>query len=150
MDVTLAVLADYANISQEGKLNIMGVFDAIYAETFPTMHPEMKLVVQYEAGAADGQATHQIEIQLMDADGRKPMVINGQVGVGEVHAGFPVKANSILNIRNAQFEAPGDFVFNILVDGIVKHQLPLKVLRLAKPLQPSMQPIPPIPPISQN
>ena len=147
MDVTLAVLADYANISQEGKLNIMGVFDAIYAETFPTIHPEMKLVVQYEAGAADGQAVHEIEIQLMDADGRKPMVVNGQVGVGEVHAGFPVKANSVLNIRNVQFESPGDFVFNILVDGVVKHQLPLKVLRLAKPLQPTM---PPVPPISQN
>jgi hypothetical protein len=133
MNVTLAVLADYANISQEGKLNIMGVFDVIYAETFPTVHPEMKLVVQYEAGTADGQATHEIEIQLMDADGRKPMVVNGQVGVGEVHAGFPVKANSILNIRNAQFERPGDFVFNILVDGEVKHQVPLKVLRITKP-----------------
>lgn len=147
MDVTLAVLADYANISQEGKLNIMGVFDAIYAETFPTIHPEMKLVVQYEAGTGDGQAVHQIEIQMMDADGRKPMVVNGQVGVGEVHAGFPVKANSILNIRNAQFERPGDFVFNILVDGEVKHQVPLKVLQLMKPPQ---QSLPPMPPSSQN
>jgi len=147
MDVTLAVLADYANISQEGKLNIMGVFDAIYAESFPTIHPEMKLVVQYEAGTADGQAVHQIEIQLMDADGRKPMVVNGQVGVGEVHAGFPVKANSILNLRNAQFERPGDFVFNILVDGEVKHQVPLKVLQLMKPPQGSH---PQMPPSSQN
>ena len=147
MDVTLAVLADYANISQEGKLNIMGVFDAIYAENFPTIHSEMKLVVQYEAGTADGQAVHQIEIQLMDADGRKPMVVNGQVGVGEVHAGFPVKANSVLNFRNVQFERPGDFVFNILVDGEVKHQLPLKVLQLMKPPQASGTPMSPM---SQN
>jgi hypothetical protein len=138
MNVTLAVLADYANISQEGKLNIMGVFDAIYAETFPTIHPEMKLVVQYEAGAADVQATHRIEIHLMDADGRKPMVINGQVTVGDVQPGFPLKANSILNIRGAQFERPGDFVFNILVDGELKHQLPMKVLQLPKPPAPDM------------
>jgi hypothetical protein len=133
MDVTLAVLADYANISQDGKLNIMGVFDAIYAEVFPTVHPEMKLVVQYEASTGDVQATHSIEIQLMDADGRKPMVIGGQVTVGDIRPGFPLKANSILNIRNAQFERPGDFVFNVLVDGEIKHQVPLKVLQIQKP-----------------
>ena len=138
MDVTLAVLADYANISQDGKLNIMGVFDVIYAEVFPTVHPEMKLVVQYEAGAVDVQATHSIEIQLMDADGRKPMVVGGQLAVGDIQPGFPLKANSILNIRNATFERPGDFVFNILVDGEVKHQVPLKVLQLQKAGPPAM------------
>jgi hypothetical protein len=138
MNVTLAVLADYANISQDGKLNIMGVFDVIFAEVFPTVHPEMKLVVQYEAGAADVQATHKIEIHLMDADGRKPMVVGGQLTVGDVQPGFPVKANSILNIRHATFERPGDFVFNILVDGEVKHQVPLKVLRLQQPVPPAV------------
>lgn len=140
MNVTLAVLADYANLSQEGKLNIMGVFDAIYAETFPMIHPEMKLVVQYEAGAADVQATHRIEIHLMDADGRKPMVITGQVAIGDVQPGYPLKTNSILNIRNAQFERPGDFVFNVLVDGEVKHQVPLKVLQLSRPAAPPVSP----------
>jgi len=42
------------------------------------------------------------------------------------------KTNSILNIRGVQFERPGDFVFNILVDGHVKRQVPLKVLQLPK------------------
>ncbi|MCX6382155.1 MAG: hypothetical protein NT023_22205 [Armatimonadetes bacterium] len=31
MDLTLAVLADYANITEDGKLNIMGVFGEIKA-----------------------------------------------------------------------------------------------------------------------
>jgi len=52
MEVVLAVLADYANVSQEGKLNIMGIFDIISSEKFPTFHPEMKLVVQFEASIA--------------------------------------------------------------------------------------------------
>lgn len=133
MNVVLAVIADSANISQEGKLNIMGIFDALYAETFPTIHPEMKLVVQLEADIDEGEQVHEIEIQMMDADGRKPFVVNGQVVVGEVQPGSPFKTHSILNIRGVQFERPGDFVFNILVDGQVKRQVPLKVLQLPVP-----------------
>ena len=30
MELTLALLADYANISREGKLNIMGIFEQIF------------------------------------------------------------------------------------------------------------------------
>ncbi|MGH7235554.1 MAG: DUF6941 family protein [Nitrospiraceae bacterium] len=132
MNVTMAVLADGANLSQEGKLNILGIFDALYAESFPTIHPEMKLVVQLEAGIAEVGKVHQVEIQLMDSDGRKPFVVNGQVVVGDVKPGTVFKTNSILNIRGVTFEKPGDFVFNILVNGDVKKQVPLKVMEAQK------------------
>lgn len=132
MNVTLAVIADYANVSQEGKLNIMGIFDIINSEKFPTIHPEMKLVVQFEAGIAEVGKVHQIEIQLMDSDGHKPFVVNGQVVVGDVKPGTLFKTNSILNIRGAKFEKPGDFTFNILLNGEVKRQIPLKVIQLQK------------------
>ncbi|MGH7251623.1 MAG: DUF6941 family protein [Nitrospiraceae bacterium] len=128
----MAVLADGANLSQEGKLNILGIFDALYAESFPTIHPEMKLVVQLEAGIAEVGKVHQVEIQLMDSDGRKPFVVNGQVVVGDVKPGTVFKTNSILNIRGVTFEKPGDFVFNILVNGDVKKQVPLKVMEAQK------------------
>ena len=134
MHVTLAVIADSANVSQEGKLNIMGIFDALYSQTFPTIHPEMKLVVQFEAGMAEVGKVHHIEIQLMDEDGHKPFVVNGQVIVGEVTPGTLFKSNSILNIRGATFEKPGNFVFNILVNGELKKEVPLKVLQLQDPL----------------
>jgi hypothetical protein len=133
MNVTLAVIADCANVSQEGKLNIMGIFDTIHAETFPTLHPEMKLVIQFEADITEAEQTHRIEIQLMDADGRKPFVVNGQVAVGTIMPGTVFKTHSILNIRGATFERPGDFVFNILVNEEVKRQVPLKVMRLEPP-----------------
>ena len=132
MNVTMAVLADGANLSQEGKLNILGIFDALNAESFPTVHPEMKLVVQFEAGIAEVGKVHQVEIQLMDSDGRKPFVVNGQVVVGDVKPGTVFKTNSILNIRGVTFEKPGDFVFNILVNGEVKKQVPLKVMEVHK------------------
>ncbi|MGH7235831.1 MAG: hypothetical protein ACREIO_05550 [Nitrospiraceae bacterium] len=37
-----------------------------------------------------------------------------------------------MNIRGVTFEKPGDFVFNILVNGDVKKQVPLKVMEAQK------------------
>ena len=51
MRVSLALLADYSNVSREGKLNILGIFDTIYAPRFPTTHAHLQLVVRFEAEA---------------------------------------------------------------------------------------------------
>src|SRR5215217_3944288 len=48
MEVKLAVLADYANVSQDGKLNIMGIFQEINAPSLPFPLPQMFLVVPFE------------------------------------------------------------------------------------------------------
>jgi hypothetical protein len=44
MQVPLALLADHANVSAEGKLNLMGAFDVINARRFPAVHAQMHLV----------------------------------------------------------------------------------------------------------
>ena len=45
MHVSFAIFADAANLSQEGKLNILGVFDAVQVGQTPTVHPRAHLVV---------------------------------------------------------------------------------------------------------
>src|SRR4051812_44311545 len=45
MHVSFALFADAANLSQEGKLNILGVFDALQVSTLPAVHPRAHLVV---------------------------------------------------------------------------------------------------------
>ena len=52
MDVTLALLADAANVSQDGKLNILGIFNGLGAAAFPATHPSMHLVLRFEASRA--------------------------------------------------------------------------------------------------
>ena len=53
MKVNLALLADGANVSREGKLNILGIFDTIHAGKFPVVHAQMRLVVRLEASSAE-------------------------------------------------------------------------------------------------
>src|SRR6184192_3249022 len=69
MRVSLALLADYSNVSREGKLNILGIFDTIYAPGFPTTHAHMQLVVRFEADAREAGATRQVEVQFRTQDG---------------------------------------------------------------------------------
>lgn len=38
IEVTIGLVADYANVTREGKLNIVGTFDKIYAQNVPAQH----------------------------------------------------------------------------------------------------------------
>lgn len=53
MHPQLTVLADSANISQEGKLNILGEFNTLFAESVPVAHPIIWFVSKLELGAGD-------------------------------------------------------------------------------------------------
>jgi len=45
MKARIAVLADYANVTADRKLNVMGVFNVINASRVPAIHRQMQLVV---------------------------------------------------------------------------------------------------------
>ena len=53
MQVSFALFADAANLSQEGKLNILGVFDAVQVAGLPTIHPRTHFVVRLKADGHD-------------------------------------------------------------------------------------------------
>jgi hypothetical protein len=69
MDVKLAVLADFASITREGKLNILGIFDEINAPKLPVQLPIFYLVASYEAGPAEFETEKSTQIAVTDADG---------------------------------------------------------------------------------
>src|SRR5690606_24586074 len=67
--VSMALIADEANVSQEGKLNVLGAFDRIVAPDFPMVHPKMVFIFRIEAGYGDGGVSVPVRIRLMDEDG---------------------------------------------------------------------------------
>ncbi len=127
MKMTLALLADYANVSQEGKLNIMGVFDRIFLQAFPTLHPEMRLVMSFEFSAAELGRERRLEVKTLDADGAVIGEWSRMLPVPERPGEHTTVVNQILNIQGMPFERPGDYVFSILVDGDEKGSVPFKV-----------------------
>jgi len=117
MEVKTAVLADAANVSQEGKLNITGIFDRIQSADFPARWPAMTVVIRLAAHRTEvGQ--HDLRVDIADEDGRKIAQMGGSFHVGEpVRPGLPSHGQIIIPIHNAAFPKPGVYTFNILIDG---------------------------------
>src|SRR2546430_1661210 len=53
MHISFAVFADAANLSQEGKLNVLGVFDAVQVAGLPTIHPRTHFIVRLKANRSE-------------------------------------------------------------------------------------------------
>lgn len=142
MDVKLALLADGANASGEGKLNILGIFNALHAPKFPCVHPHMCLVLRFEATRAEEGKTRNVEIQLADGDGQKVFALNASLVVPKGSPGMPIRLDHILALNGVRFPKPGDYVFNVLIGDDQKAAVDLKLLQVAPP----KQPLPGVPP----
>lgn len=128
--VALGLLADYANVSREGKLNILGIFEHITAQSVPAVHPQMQLVMALEADRGDADREHKIEIELIDADGTKLFSISGDLKFGAPPSGGGIRINHIIQLNNLQFNRFGDYEFKIFVNNEVRDSIPLSVVEL--------------------
>lgn len=135
MNVNLAVLADYSNISREGKLNILGIFNLIRAKAFPLVLPAMQLVMTFEAPHSEVGTTKNVRVKLMDGDGRQILEIGGQFTLAGGTPGETMKSNHIINFNNIAFPRVGDYVFCILINEEEKTRVPLKVIQIQQQIQ---------------
>jgi hypothetical protein len=132
MEITKALVADYANVEQSGKLNVLGIFSVIRSANFPFIHPQMQLIFMWEAGRVESGTAKQIEVHLTDADGKKLVGISGQFKVPEGKSGKRISGNHIVILNNIKFEKAGEHVFNILINGELKAQAEFEVVQINK------------------
>ena len=128
MDVAFALLADAANVSREGKLNVLGAFDRIYGSSFPLTWPRMVLVMRFEASAAEFGTEKAIDIVTLDADGKKLGTATGKMTLPTGQAGRQLKINHVLPMT-VTFPGPGQYSIEILVNGEPKATVPLEVVQ---------------------
>ena len=130
MDVTLAALADSANISQEGKLNILGEFNQIQAPSVPALHSSMSLVLRLEAGPVEYGQEKSLEVRLVDADGKSVLNVGtGKVIVPHAASGKRARMVTVMNLQNTVLSSYGDYAFVVLVNGDEKATVPLELVR---------------------
>ena len=132
MDVSLGLLADYANVTAEGKLNIMGVFQAINAPKLPYVHAQMHLILMIQAHRSESGKKKHIDIRLMGDDGPALFTIGVDMQVPTDHdsrfPGMPIGFNHILGFQNLRFEKPGDYEFAVSIGNEHKMSIPLRVI----------------------
>jgi len=126
MNVEVFSLCDAATIDQ-GKLNMLGAFDIIWASNFPVIHPQCAIALRIRFVSSE-KGDHAIVVNFVDADGKN--IIPPAKGVIKVN--FPdgqmsSSANLILNIQGLKLPNEGQYSINLAVDGSDKASLPLLV-----------------------
>jgi len=123
--IPMAFVADEANISQEGKLNVLGVFDRIAAPTFPTIHPRMVFVFRLEAGYGDGGVSIPVRVRLVDEDGGVLFEAGGEIVSPEVEPGEFASAHQLFSLVGVKFERPGVYKFVVDLGDLPPHESPI-------------------------
>src|ERR1051325_6976513 len=80
MHISFAVFADAANLSQEGKLNVLGVFDAVQVAGLPTIHPRTHFIVRVKADGSD-VGTHKLTFRWVSPSEEELWSSSGELNV---------------------------------------------------------------------
>ena len=126
MDVEAFLLCDCATDSQ-GKLNVLGAFDTLFAGKMPAVHPACAIAARMRFARVE-EGEHRVRINVIDEDGRAvgpklEDVISVRVRENENSSA----CNIILNIQGLKLENYGEYRVDLAIDGRQEASLPLKV-----------------------
>lgn len=126
MQVAFALFCDAANLSQEGKLNILGVFDALQVASFPAVHPRTHLVVHLKGTTLD-VGTHAVTLSWVAPNGTELWNSRGELGVGQPPPGVSEMDMPLIAMIDLPMNAPGTYTMTVAVDDEPCAQIPVQV-----------------------
>jgi len=129
MTIQLAVLCDAAT-DYNGKLNILGTFDTIFAQHFPAAHPQCSVALRIAFTKME-EGQHALKIDFVDEDGQSIMQsLNMPVDVVLPGETTFLSRNLVLNIQQLKFATAGLYAIEIAVDGRHEMSIPLAVRQM--------------------
>ena len=116
MHVSFALFADAANLSQEGKLNILGVFDAVHVGQFPALHPRATFVVRLKGTPAD-VGEHEMTFRWINARGSELWSTSAQLAIQAApHKTGEMDMPVIIQV-DLPLDVIGDYAMVVELDG---------------------------------
>ena len=126
MKIEVFSLCDAAT-ADFGKLSMLGAFDAIWAKSVPTVHPQCAVALRIRFESIE-RGEHRITVNFVDSDGKHII----PPASGSIKVSFPDdnrsgSANMILNIQGLKLERFGEYSIDLAIDGRSEASLPLFV-----------------------
>ena len=126
MHVSFALFADAANLSQEGKLNILGVFDALQVTSLPAIHPRAHLVVHLKGSGID-IGSHTVSFRWLSPSGQELWNSSGDLSVGAPPPGVAEMDLPLIAQLDLPMDAAGAYTMAIAIDGDHTVDVPVEV-----------------------
>jgi hypothetical protein len=117
MHVQFALFADAANVSQEGKLNILGVFDALHVGQLPSIHPRATFVVRLKAVAED-EGPHGVSLEWINPNGEMLWSSRGELVVGSPPEGADGIDVPLLAVVDLPLNVAGVYIMLVSLDDV--------------------------------
>jgi hypothetical protein len=136
MKPLLFLVADYANVTAEGKLNVMGIFNSINSFSFPARHSSMYLIAKLAPEFSEYGQKRTFTILLMDADANHIIEVSGEFDVPKGQDGKKPEVNIVLELKDVIFVKPGRYVLVLLIDKDQKDEMTLHVNQIEPPSLP--------------
>ena len=126
MNIEAFLLCDAAT-DQQGKLNVLGAFDNIFAKQLPAVHPACTIATRVRFDSIE-EGTHSVRIQIIDQDGRNiGPKLEGSLSVTTPPDIDSSAANLILNIQGLDLKQYGKYRVDLAIDNEIRASLPLRV-----------------------
>lgn len=111
------------DIRQElgGKISLMGIFENIYATSFPAIHPRLAIMNEWAEGLGEFEAT----LRILSPD-RKSILRESVTRLKLLDPRF--KHRDISIHLNIEFREPGTYWIENYLDGILVNSIPLNVM----------------------
>jgi len=126
MNIQVAVLCDAAT-EDNGKLNLLGSFDTIFAPQLPAVHPQCAVALRVTFMSGD-EGEHKLKLNFFNADGHAimpPIEIPVSVVLpDDVHF---LTRNFIVNIQQLKFAEEGLYSVDVRLDEVSQAGIPLSV-----------------------
>jgi hypothetical protein len=127
-----AVLADYALVDPHGKLSVMGMFQHVWVEQFPAVHPRTHLVLRVRGRRTD-VGSHPVQIRFVDHQGTELVGGEGSITFGDPPGGVnEVEAGAVL-VFDVPLPHAGAYAFEIALAGQPAVRVPLSASRIPAP-----------------
>jgi hypothetical protein len=118
------VLCDAAT-DQQGKLNLLGVFDHIWSQTTPARHPSCAVVARLRFTRIE-EGDHKVKVTFADEDGNLLLpALDGSLKIQFPPDAATVTQNLILNIQGLELKEFGEYTIDLAIDGRQEASTPL-------------------------
>jgi hypothetical protein len=126
MRIAFTLFADAANLSQEGKLNVLGVFDAVQVGSVPAVHPRAHLVARIVGTRGDAGA-HAMALTWRSPSGDTLWSSSGELRIDAPPPGVEEMDLPFIAALDLPLDQVGTFTLAIDIDGTQMASVPLQV-----------------------
>jgi hypothetical protein len=119
--LNFTLLCDDVRQEMGGKISLMGIFENVYAGSFPAVHPRLATVNEWADGLGEFEAT----LRILSPD-RKTVLRETVTKLKLVNARF--KHRDISIHLNLEFKEAGTYWIENYLDGILVNSVPINVI----------------------